>query len=89
MGKSLLDALLDQGIPVEHACEKSCACSTCHVHLRAGAERIRPADESEEDQLGSAWGMDAQSRLACCVRLGEAILVVELPRYTRNHAGER
>lgn len=88
-GRTLLDALLDQGIAVEHACEKVCACATCHVHLRAGAEQVNPASEQEEDQLGAAWGLDAQSRLACCVRLGAAPLVVELPRHTRNHARER
>lgn len=88
-GRTLLDALLDQGIAVEHACEKVCACATCHVHLRAGAEHVKPADDEEEDQLGAAWGLDAQSRLACCVRLGGAPLVVELPRHTRNHARER
>ncbi len=88
-GRTLLDALLDQGIAVEHACEKVCACATCHVHLRAGGDQVKPADEQEEDQLGAAWGLDAQSRLACCVRLSDAPLVVELPRHTRNHARER
>jgi len=88
-GRTLLDALLDQGIAVEHACEKVCACATCHVHLRSGAEQLKSATEQEEDQLGTAWGLDAQSRLACCVRVGDAPLVVELPRHTRNHARER
>jgi len=88
-GKTLLDALLEQGIAVEHACEKVCACATCHVYLRAGGDQVEPAEEQEEDQLGSAWGLDAQSRLACCVRLSAAPLVVELPRHTRNLARER
>jgi 2Fe-2S ferredoxin len=88
-GRKLLDALLKAGIAVEHACEKVCACATCHVHLRAGAESIAPPDEAEEDQLGLAWGLDAQSRLACCVRLPAGELVVELPRHSRNLARER
>ena len=88
-GRKLLDALLAQGIAVEHACEKVCACATCHVHLRSGGDAVRAADDVEEDQLGSAWGLDAQSRLACCVPLAGAELVVELPRHTRNHARER
>ncbi len=87
-GRKLVDALLEHGITIEHACEKVGACATCHVHLRAGAEAITPADEEEEDQLDAAWGLDAQSRLACCVKLKGLALVVELPRYTKNHARE-
>ncbi|MBI5255175.1 MAG: 2Fe-2S iron-sulfur cluster binding domain-containing protein [Burkholderiales bacterium] len=92
-GRKLVDELLNHGIAIEHACEKVCACATCHVHLRGGAEHVKPADEEEEDQLDEAWGLDAQSRLACCVRVpraqqGAGALVVELPRYTKNHARE-
>ncbi len=87
-GRKLVDALLEHGITIEHACEKVGACATCHVHLRAGAEAIAPADDEEEDQLDAAWGLDAQSRLSCCVKLKGPTLVVELPRYTKNHARE-
>ena len=87
-GQKLVDALLKQGIAIEHACEKVCACATCHVHIREGLGNIAPADDDEEDQLDDAWGLDAQSRLSCCVKLNGAPLVVELPRYTKNHARE-
>ncbi len=87
-GRKLVDAMLEHGIAIEHACEKVCACSTCHVHLRSGAEGVKPADEEEEDQLDEAWGVDAQSRLACCVRVRGEKLVVELPKFSRNHARE-
>ena len=85
-GRKLVDELLAQGIAIEHACEKVCACSTCHVHLRQGGASVAPADDDEEDELGSAWGLDPQSRLACCVKVAGSELVVELPRHTRNHA---
>jgi 2Fe-2S ferredoxin len=88
-GLKLVDALLKQGIAVEHACEKVCACATCHVHIREGFSALPEASEDEEDQLGDAWGLDAQSRLSCCVRLDGVALVVELPRYTKNHAREK
>ena len=78
-GQKLVDALLKQGIAIEHACEKVCACATCHVHIREGWDAIKPAD---------AWGLDARSRLSCCVKLSGTPLVVELPRYTKNHARE-
>lgn len=88
-GRKLIDELLARGIAVEHACEKVCACATCHVHLRAGAQHVAPADEEEEDQLDDAWGLDADSRLSCCLRVKGPALTVELPRFSRNHARER
>jgi 2Fe-2S ferredoxin len=88
-GRKLVDELLAHGVAIEHACEKVGACSTCHLHLRAGAEFVAAPDEAEEDQLDGAWGVDGQSRLSCCVRVGGADLVVELPRFSRNHARER
>jgi 2Fe-2S ferredoxin len=88
-GRKLVDELLAAGVAIEHACEKVCACATCHVHVRAGAEFLVPADEEEEDQLDDAWGVDPQSRLSCCVRVKGEALVIELPRYTKNHARER
>lgn len=87
-GRKLVDAMLEHGIAIEHACEKVCACATCHVYLREGAEHIAPADDEEEDQLDAAWGLLPQSRLSCCVKLKGPKLVVELPLYTKNHARE-
>ncbi|WP_028310404.1 ISC system 2Fe-2S type ferredoxin [Derxia gummosa] len=87
-GKSLVDALLANGIEIEHACEKVCACATCHVHIRQGKNSVKEADDEEEDELDNAWGLDPDSRLACCVKLGEVDLVVELPKHTRNLARE-
>ena len=88
-GRKLVDELLAAGIAIEHACEKVGACATCHVHLRSGAEFIAPADDEEEDQLDDAWGIDAQSRLSCCVKVNGPALVIALPMYTKNHAREK
>ena len=88
-GRKLVDELLAHGIAIEHACEKVCACATCHVHVRSGAEFISAPDDEEEDQLDDAWGLDAQSRLACCVRVKGPELVIELPKFSRNHAREK
>ncbi len=87
-GSFLCDALLRNGIALEHACEKSCACSTCHVIVRVGYDALAPASEDEEDQLDRAWGVEANSRLACQVVLRQQDLVIELPRYTVNLASE-
>ena len=61
--------LLAHGIEIEHACEKSCACTTCHVMLREGFDSLEPAEEKEEDLLDKAWGLEATSRLSCQARM--------------------
>ncbi|GAB4063281.1 ISC system 2Fe-2S type ferredoxin [Uliginosibacterium sediminicola] len=87
-GISICDALLDAGIAIEHACEKVAACATCHVYVRQGASSLNQPDDEEEDQLDAAWGLEAASRLACCAKIGQADVTVELPRHTRNLARE-
>ena len=87
-GTFLCDALLRNGIGLEHACEKSCACCTCHVIVLAGFDTLAAAGDGEEDQLDRAWGRGPNSRLACQVVVRDEDLVLELPRYTRNLARE-
>ena len=88
-GKSLLDNLLDQGIDVEHACEKARACTTCHCIVRKGFESLPESTEDEDDLLDRAWGLTPVSRLSCQAIVQEAPLVVEVPKYTINHAREK
>jgi 2Fe-2S ferredoxin len=87
-GRSLCDLLLENGIEIEHACEKSCACTTCHVILREGFDSLEPAEEKEEDLLDKAWGLEATSRLSCQARMTAADLVIEIPKYTINYERE-
>ena len=87
-GTSVCEALLDNGVDIEHACEMSCACTTCHVVVRQGFESLGEMDESEEDLLDRAWGLTPQSRLSCQAILKGTDLLIELPRYTINHARE-
>ncbi len=88
-GDSLCDQLHAHGVPLEHACEKSCVCTTCHLIIRQGFKSLRPASDGEEDQLGKAWGLEAESRLGCQVRVAAEDLTVEIPRYTLNIVSER
>lgn len=87
-GTSICDALLGSGIEIEHACEKSCACTTCHVILREGFNSLVPAEELEEDLLDKAWGLEPTSRLSCQAKVSAQNLVVEIPKYTINMAKE-
>jgi len=87
-GKSICDALLESRIDIEHACEKSCACTTCHVVVRKGYESLAEAEEKEEDLLDKAWGLEATSRLSCQAKVGAEDLSIEIPRYTINYERE-
>jgi len=88
-GVTVCDAALKNGIEIEHACEKSCACTTCHVIVREGFDSMEESDELEDDMLDKAWGLEPESRLSCQSVVGEEDLVVEIPRYTLNQVSER
>ena len=87
-GTSICEALLENGIAIEHACEMSCACTTCHVIVKQGFASLGEMDESEEDLLDRAWGLEPQSRLSCQAILAQQDVTIEIPKYTINHARE-
>lgn len=87
-GVSICDALLQNEVNIEHACEKSCACTTCHVIVRQGLNSLNLADEVEDDLLDKAWGLEPNSRLSCQAVVGMTDLVIEIPKYTINMAKE-
>ncbi|MCX8086469.1 MAG: ISC system 2Fe-2S type ferredoxin [Rhodocyclaceae bacterium] len=87
-GKSICEALLENDIEIEHACEMSCACTTCHVIVREGYESLEAPDEVEEDLLDKAWGLTPTSRLSCQAIVGTTPLTIEIPKYTINMVKE-
>jgi len=87
-GISICNAALQNGIEIEHACEKSCACTTCHVIIREGFDALAEAGEAEEDMLDKAWGVEPESRLSCQAIVGREDLVIEIPKYTINMVSE-
>lgn len=84
---SLLDVALNFGIPIEHACGGNSACTTCHIIVKKGEDRLSPMEDDEADRLDMAAGLTLHSRLACqCVVAGDA--VVEIPAWNRNYVSE-
>ena len=88
-GDSICEAAMKQGVEIEHACEMSCACTTCHVIIREGFDSMEEADETEEDLLDKAWGLEPESRLSCQALVADEDLVVEIPKYTINMVAEK
>ena len=86
--QSLCYALLQNDIEIEHACEMSCACTTCHVVVREGFKSLDPSEEEEDDLLDKAWGLEPTSRLSCQVMVKDTPLVIEIPKYTINQVKE-
>jgi 2Fe-2S ferredoxin len=87
-GTSICDLLLENHIEIEHACEKSCACTTCHVIVRSGYESLDPPTEKEDDLLDKAWGLELTSRLSCQARMKDQPVTIEIPKYTINQVSE-
>ena len=87
-GTSICDAALANGIDIEHACEKSCACTTCHVYVREGMDSLNENTEEEDDMLDKAWGLEPESRLSCQAVIHDEDLVIEIPKYTINMVSE-
>ncbi|MDN4503587.1 ISC system 2Fe-2S type ferredoxin [Alteromonadaceae bacterium BrNp21-10] len=87
-GSTVLDVALKNGIDIEHACEKSCACTTCHVVVREGFDSLAESDELEDDMLDKAWGLEPESRLGCQAIIKDEDLTVEIPKYTVNQVSE-
>lgn len=87
-GENLCKGLLEKGIPIEHACDCSKACTTCHVIVRQGFDSLEEMDDIEADLLDRAWGLEADSRLSCQCVVADEELTIEIPKYTLNHAKE-
>src|SRR5204862_4412753 len=82
--ESFLDVAKNHGVPLEHACGGSCACTTCHVIIREGARHLTEMEDDEADRLDTAWGLTPDSRRGCQAVIS-ADVVSELPMYTRSY----
>jgi ferredoxin, 2Fe-2S len=87
-GDTICDTLLNNNIDIQHACDKVCACTTCHVIIKEGYASLPPSDDLEDDMLDKAWGLTPKSRLSCQSIIQNDDLTIEIPKYTINLAKE-
>ena len=88
-GANLLDVALANHLNIEHACGGVCACSTCHVYVEQGMDQLSEPEESEEDRVEEAPGLQINSRLSCqCEIEGDGPIIVRIPAWNRNAVKE-
>jgi len=88
VGETILNVALRNGIHIEHACEKSCACTTCHVIVREGFEQLEESDELEDDMLDKAWGLEPESSLSCKTKGVNCDRIIETHKNTVKKISE-
>ena len=81
-GTTILEAALENGIPLTHNCGGVCACTTCHVIIRDGEDSLSEIESAEDDRLSMAEGLTLHSRLGCQAIIGSGDVVVEIPQIT-------
>jgi 2Fe-2S ferredoxin len=85
--ESFLDVAMSFGIPLEHACGGSCACTTCHLIIRQGEQNLSEMEDNEADRLDTAWELTTSSRLGCQAVI-KGNVTAQFPMYTRNYVQE-
>ncbi len=76
-GDSILDVAIQNDVPLQHACGGFCACTTCHILVKAGEQSLSAMEDDEEERLDRATGVTLHSRLGCQARV-EGDVTVEI-----------
>ena len=86
---AFLDVAENYHVFLDHACGGACACTTCHVYVKEGADGLTEADEQELDRLDLAPGLQLNSRLGCqAIITRPGSYTVEIPNWNRNYVSE-
>ena len=86
---AFLDVAENYHVFLDHACGGACACTTCHVYVKQGADGLSEADEQELDRLDLAPGLQLNSRLGCqAIITKPGAYTVEIPNWNRNYVSE-
>jgi len=83
VGQSVMDGAVDNGIPgIVAQCGGACVCATCHCYVDENwLPGLPPPGQTEREMLDYVWEPRENSRLACQIRVTEALdgLTVEVP----------
>ncbi len=86
---SLLDVAENFDFFLDHACGGNCACTTCHVVIKEGAELLSEMDDEEADRIETAADLQLASRLGCQAVIEKpGSIMVEIPSWNRNYVSE-
>ena len=82
-GLTVMEGAVKNNIPgIDADCGGACACATCHVYVtQEWLEKTGTPSAMEESMLDFAEGVEPNSRLACQIKMSDALdgLVVNLP----------
>jgi 2Fe-2S ferredoxin len=82
-GLSVMEVAVKNNVPgIDADCGGACACATCHVYVdEAWLAKTGDKTAMEESMLDFAEGVEPNSRLACQIKVSDALdgLVVRLP----------
>lgn len=78
-GESILDVAINNDIPLQHACGGFCACTTCHIHVKEGAQNLSALEEDEQERLETtADSVSPNSRLGCQAKVhGDVVVEIQ------------
>jgi len=74
---SLLDALVEAGIPIAHLCGAKARCSTCRIRVFEGVENLSPRTDLEQ-QMADRLDFPDEIRLACQTRSSGSLRIGRL-----------
>ena len=82
-GLTVMEAAVKNNVPgIDADCGGACACATCHVYVDAAWQsKTGSKSAMEESMLDFAENVEANSRLACQIKVTDELdgLVVRLP----------
>jgi ferredoxin len=76
-GQTILDALLDNEIEIDHSCGGMGSCGTCRIFVQQGLEQFEPRNEVEQDIADDR--QFAENERLCCQNLVKPGLILKKP----------
>lgn len=72
--QTILDALISQGIEIDHSCGGFGTCGTCRVVVVAGLDQLGPRNEVEQE-IATDRSFKDEERLCCQNKVVEGLII--------------